>query len=114
MANYPTFTHGIGEDSSMEAESGIQDDFSQSGLQHSRLFYTGYYRFNLVHNLSMAEYTSLFATYTANPRANYTLIYFSTSPAVTYTVKFTGPPTITANQGLNRVRVEVGLRGTKN
>ena len=114
MANYPTFTHGIGEDSSIEPEAGIDDDFSQSGIQHSRVFYTGYYRFRLVHNLSLAEYNSLFTTYTANPRANYTLTYWDASPAVSYTVKFTSAPTIVENQGLNRFRVEVGLRGYKN
>ena len=95
----------------MTAEEGIEDDFSQPGIQHSRLFYSGYYRFHLIHNLTRAEYNTLFAFYTANTRAAVTLTYFSTSPSAPFTVKFTSPPTITENHGLDRFRVEVNLRG---
>jgi hypothetical protein len=112
MANYPT--HEILLGSTKEEEAGIVDDFSQAGTQHSRTFYTGRYRFMLIHQLSVTEFNALKTTYDAGPRDNYTLTYYSESPAATYTVKFTGPPQIVENLALNRVFVQVPLRGTRN
>lgn len=112
MANYPA--HEILLGSTKEEEAGIVDDFSQSGTQHSRTFYTGYYRFTLIHQLSVTEFNTLKTTYDAGPRDNYTLTYYDESPIATYTVKFIGPPQIVENLALNRVFVQVPLRGTRN
>ena len=111
MANYPAYN--ILLESTKEEEAGIVDDYSQAGTQHSRTFYTGYYRFMLVHQLSVTEFNSLKATYDAGPRDTYTLTYYSESPVATYSVKFTGPPQITQNLALNRMFVSVPLRGTR-
>jgi len=114
MANYPYTDTKHSIESNITPEEGIDDDFSQPGLQHSRIFYSGYYRFNLIHDLTRAEYNTLWAFYVANTRAAVTLTYFGSSPTYSYTVKFTSPPTIVGNHGLDRHRVEVNLRGYKN
>lgn len=112
MANYPAYEILLG--SSFEEESGVEDDFAQSGTQHSRLFHSQpYLRFNLLHQLTLAEWNSLRTTYAAGRRDTYTLTYFAESPVVTYSVKFTGPPVITGNIGLERFFVAVPLRGTR-
>lgn len=111
MANYPSYDILLG--STREEDDGIQDDFGQGGTQHSRTFYSqSYFTFNLVHILTTAQIKSLRATYTANPRADYTLTFYDESPQQTYTVKFTGPPQITSNITPTLFRVEVPLRGT--
>lgn len=112
MANYPAYD--ILLDSTKEEEAGIVDDYSQAGTQHSRTFYTGYYRFTLYHQLSVAQFNSFKATYDAGPRDTYTLTYYDESPVATYSVKFIGPPQITQNLALNRVFVSAQLRGTRN
>ena len=113
MANYPSHSILIG--SAQTPESGIDDDFAQSGIQHSRIFHgQQYYRFRLIHSLTLTEWNSLFATYTAGPRDEYTFTYLAASPTVTYTVKFLEPPTITENFGLNRFEVRTFLRGYAN
>lgn len=112
MANYPSYDILLG--STKEEEAGILDDYSQAGTQHSRTFFTGKYRFTLIHQLSLAEFNSLRATYSATPRADFTLTYYNESPVATYTVKFTGPPQIVENLALNRMFVQVQLRGTRN
>ena len=112
MANYPSYD--ILLDSRQELESGIDDDFSQPGIQHSRIFHSRqYYRFRLKHSLTTTQFNSFLVTYAAGPRDEYTLTYYS-SPAVTYTVKFLAPPEITENIGLGRVFVEAILRGYRN
>lgn len=111
MAAYPSYN--ILLESTKEEEAGIVDDFSQAGTQHSRTFFTGYYRFTLLHQLSLAQYNSLKATYDAGPRSTYTLTYYAESPAATYSVKFLAPPQIMQNLALNRLFVQVLLRGTK-
>ena len=112
MSAYPS--HAIELTSSVEIESGIADDFAQSGSQHSRIFHSqAYYRFTLNHTLSLSQFNALHATYQAGPRDVYTLTYFDESPQATYSVKFISPPKITANLGLNRCGVVVQLRGTK-
>ena len=110
MANYPS--HSILLDSTRELESGEVDDFSQAGIQHSRTFHSQqYYRFRLVHSLTLAEFESLLTTYSATPRGWYTLTYHSVSPQVTYQVKFLQPPQPVENLGDGRLRVDVDLRG---
>ena len=114
MAAYPAYNILLG--SSMDREPGIEDDFSQAGTQHSRTFHSqAYYRFTLVHALTLAQFNSLEATYNAAPRDVYTLTYHgaSESPQVTYSVKFTEPPVKTTNLGLDNYFVQVQLRGTK-
>jgi hypothetical protein len=112
MASYPAYP--ILLDSSQEPEDGYDDDFSQPGIQHSRLMHASqYYAFNLLHNLTMAEFNSLFATFTAGPRDTYTLTYHVESPAATYSVKFTDPPEVTRNHGNGRFTVVSRMRGTK-
>jgi hypothetical protein len=102
------------EASSVETESGIVDDFSQAGTQHSRVFHsTNYFRFDLTYSMTKAQFDSICAAYDANPRANFTgFEYHSVSPIETYTVKFLARPRITDNLGLNRFFVSVQLRGT--
>lgn len=112
MANYPSYPILIA--SRPERENGIQDDFAQSGSQHSRTFHSQqYYRFSVRHCLTQSQYDSLCATYDAGPRDEYTLTFYDVSPIVTYTVKFIGPPQIAENIGGNRYLVDVSLRGTK-
>jgi len=113
MPSYPSLN--IGLDSSQELESGIEDDFSQPGVQHSRLFHAQqYYRFRLVHTITMTQFNSLLATYAADKRSDFTLTYYNTSPVSTYTVRFLSPPSIRVNHGANNVEVESNLRGYKN
>jgi hypothetical protein len=110
MAAYPSYAIGIG--SSRDPESGIDDDFAQTGVQHSRIFHgLQYYRFRLIHNLTLTEYNSLLNTYAAGPRDNFTFTYWASSPTIGYTVKFLEAPTITENRGLNRFEVQTLLRG---
>lgn len=112
----PAYTaYNILLDSSFEVESGIVDDFSQSGTQHSRVFHsTNYYRFDLVYQMTKTEFDAITAAYDANPRADFTgFQYHSVSPIETYTVKFLERPRITENIGLNRFFVSVRLRGTR-
>ena len=98
----------------MDPESGVSDDFTQGGQQHSRIFHSqAYYRWTLAHTLTRAQYNSLMATYTAGQRDTYTLTYFDESPVVTYSVKFIQPPAITANHGNDWFAVQVQLRGFK-
>jgi hypothetical protein len=111
MAAYPA--HEILLGSTKEEEAGIIDDFSQAGTQHSRTFFTGYYRFTLLHQLSLTEFNSLKSTYDATPRADFTLSYYDESPVATYTVKFIAPPQIVENLALNRMFVQVQLRGRR-
>ena len=113
MAVYPSYPILLASTQDEEA-AGIQDDFSQPGGQHSRIFHSqSYYRFSLIHNLTLAEWNTLFATYTAGPRDEYTLTYHIESPAVTYAVKFTDVPEIIRNLGGDRFDVRVPLRGVK-
>jgi len=113
MANYPYTSHML--DSDINPESGVDDDFSQSGIQHSRIFHSaGYYRFRLLHSLTLTEYNTLRTFYDTYPRTFVTLSYFATSPSITYNVKFLSPPAIVENLGSNRLKVEVHLRGYKN
>ena len=112
MAAYPSYS--ILLESDKTEESGIKDDYAESGTQHSRLFYSqSYYRFKLRHHLTLAEFNSLNANFTAGRRDVYTLTYLTESPVVTYSVKFTGPPQIRTNYGNGRFLVDVPLRGTK-
>ena len=111
MAAYPSYD--ILLDSVIEEEPGVIDDYASTGTQHSRLLHAlPYYRFVLRHQLSLAEYRSLKATYDAGRRDTYTLTYYIESPSVSYNVKFTGPPQIVGNLALNRFFVDVPLRGT--
>ena len=113
MAAYPSYAVIL--DSSQGLESGIDDDFAQAGSQHSRIFHSQqYYRYRLYHALTLAQFNSLLATYTAGKRDTYTLTYHAVSPAVTYSVKFTSPPEITSNIRPDIFLVEVNLRGYKN
>jgi len=114
MANYPSYTISI--DSVPVKENDAEDDFAQSGQQHSRIFHDRqYYRFPITHpSLTASEYAALEALYEAGPRDSHTLTYYNTSPVTTYTVKFMQPPDITENHGNSRFRVEVLLRGYKN
>lgn len=111
MAAYPSYD--IFLRSAMEEESGVEDDFAESGPQHSRIFHSqSYYRFSVYHMLTLAQLQSLHATYAAGKRDDYTLTFYDESPQQTYTVKFLGPPQRIENIGNNRFIVEVPLRGT--
>ena len=112
MANYPAYDILLSS-SKTEEEDGIVDDFSQGGIQHSRIFHSqSYYRFSLDHSLSLVQFNSLKATYDAGKRDEYTLTYYDESPIATYTVKFTSAPQITGNNGVTYF-VNCRLRGTK-
>ncbi len=110
---YPS--HSWALDSQLVPENGADDDFSQSGIQHARILHDRrYWRFRLVHHITLAQLNTLEALYNAGQRDDYTLTDSSRSPAVTYTVKFTEPPAITTNHGANRFEVTTNLRGYKN
>jgi hypothetical protein len=112
MAAYPSYDILLGSDKT--EESGVADDYSEAGTQHSRLFYSQpIYRFRLRHNLTLAQFNSLKADYDADRRGVRTLTYFDESPTATYSVKYTGPPQIKTNYGNDRLLVESPLRGTK-
>ena len=112
MANYPT--NGILLTSKVTPESEYEDDYSQPGIQHSRLFRSQvYFRFELTHSLTLAEFNSLTAVYDAGARDTYTLTYHTESPLVTYSVIFTSRPEISDNLGNNKFKVSASLRGTK-
>lgn len=113
MAAYPS--HNILLGSKMELEGGVASEFDASGGIHQRQFYSQrYYTFTLKHQLTVAQWRTLLdTTYGADPTATWTLTYFVESPAVTYSVKFLGPPTVTNNHGNGKVDVEVSLRGFK-
>jgi hypothetical protein len=110
MADYPSY--GILLGSTQTLEDGWRHSVAPSGWQSNTLLHARqYYRFSLLHNLSGADYESLFATYTAGPRDEYTLAYRSESPEIAYLVQFTGPPAIVRNYGGDRYDVRVPLRG---
>ena len=113
----PAYTHYniLLEQSSVEPESGIVDDFSQAGTQHSRVFHsTNYFRFDLTYSMTKAQFDAICAAYDANPRADFTAFeYHSVSPIETYTVKFLERPRIISNIGLSRFFVSVRLRGVR-
>lgn len=112
MAAYPSYP--ILLTSSIQQESGIDDDFAQSGAQHSRIFHSqDYFRFTINHQLSLAQFNALKATYDAGQRAVYTLTYLTESPQVTYSVKFVDTPAIVSNAGNDRFIVRCLLRGFK-
>ena len=113
MANYPSYEVSI--DSTPDPESGVDDHFSQPGIQHSRIMHgQQYYRFDIVHpDLSWAEWIALRDLYLAGPRDVYTYTHYDVSPAETYSVKFLAPPRITENHGDDGYRVAVRLRGYK-
>ena len=112
MANYPAYS--ILLNSSHTQESGIDDDYAQSGEHHSRIFHSqAYSRFTLDHKLTLGEWNTLKALYDAGPRDVFTLTYLNESPVVTYSVKFTGPPNRVNNIGGDRFFVRSQLRGTK-
>jgi hypothetical protein len=113
MSNYPSY--GLTLDSDIKPESEFEDDFSQSGIQHSRQFRSQtYYELDLVHVLTLAQFNTLTAFYEAEPRAEHTVVYHVESPAVTYTAKFTGKPHISRNLGGDKFKVVSPMRGTKN
>jgi hypothetical protein len=112
MPAYPN--HKISLESIVETENQFLDDFSQGGIQHSRQFHSQpYFRFTLLHHLTLAQFEALCTTYDADPRIDYTLTYDVVSPAVTYTVKFLGRPQRIANHGGGLFAVQSLLRGTK-
>jgi len=113
MANYPAYAVSL--ESVPELESGVGDDVSQSGIQHSRIFHgKQYYRFAITHpNVSQADYDTLLALYAAGPRDTYTYSHYTTSPLTTFSVKFTQPPMQTVNHGGGRFQVQSFLRGFK-
>jgi len=107
-------TYGILLDSTRSRESGIEDDFSQSGQQHSRVFHSqAYYQFDIREYVTMAQFQTMEAAYEATPRATYTLTYYAVSPAVTYSVKYTTAPNISENLGGDKYIATRSLRGTK-
>jgi len=112
MAAYPSYN--ILQRSTMTEESGVEDDFADTGTMHSRIFHSGFYRFTVYHQLSMAQWLNLRDTiYANNQRTALTgFVFYSESPARTYTVKFTGAPQIVENLKKDQFIVEVPLRGT--
>lgn len=113
MAAYLNYPILLGSTKEEEA-AGIQDDFSQGGSQHSRVFHSqAYFRFRLMHKVTLAQWNTLKADYDAGPRDVRTLTYHDESPAVTYSVKYIGPPRQIRNLGGDRYIVESLLRGPK-
>lgn len=112
MPAYPS--HNILMPSLPVEESGIVDDFAESGPMHSRVFHSqSYYRFTIYHQLSRAQWIAYRAAYQADKRSAWTgLTFYNESPARTYTVYYTAPPQVVQNLGGGRVLIEVQLRGT--
>jgi hypothetical protein len=112
----PAYTHYniLLDQSSVDPEDGVVDDFAQSGGHHSREFHSNiYFRFNLVCQMTKAQLDAICAAYDANKRTDFTgFEYLSVSPVETYTVKFLERPRAIENLGLNRFFVSVKLRGT--
>jgi len=110
--DFPTYNILLA--SQQDDEPGVLDDFSQGGLQHSRIVHNEIYsRFDLVYDMTWAQYKSLRAIYDAGPRDTYTnFVYHDVSPAEKYTVKFLARPHITNNDGNGRFTVAVSIRGT--
>ena len=107
-------TYGILLRSSVSQEDGIEDDFAQSGTQHSRTFFSqSYFNFAIFEKVTLAQFTTMQAEYDATPRAAFTLTYFDVSPAVTYSVKYIAPPEIVDNLGGGKYVSTRRLRGTK-
>lgn len=112
MSAYPSYP--ILLDSDREPEPGWEDSLAASGTQHSRQLHSQqYYRFRVLHNLTLAQFNALEADYAGGPRTVRTLTWFTESPAVTYTVKYQAPPEIITNHGNDRYTVRVLLRGYK-
>ena len=112
MAAYPS--HNILLGSSITEESGVLDDLADSGILRSRVLHSKpWYRFQLIHNLTLAQFNTLRNNYQADRRAVLTLTYHAESPAVTYSVVYTEPPQIIENIGGGQFRVSVALRGFK-
>jgi hypothetical protein len=112
MAAYPSYAILLG--STQRLESGWNRPVATSGWQSdTQLHAKQYYQFSLLHNLTGTEYDALLATYNDGPRDEYTLTYRTESPAITYTVMFTGVPEIVRNHGGSRFDVRVPLRGYK-
>jgi len=112
MAAYPSYDILLG--SSIQEESGIDDQYASTGQQHSRILYSSrYFRFKLLHKLTLTQFNTLSTTYGSGQRDTYTLTYHVESPAVTYSVIFTEPPQIRDNLGNGQFIVEANLRGTK-
>jgi len=99
--------------SSTSSDEGIQDDFSQSGIQHSIILRSQRYEiFEVQYHMDLVELTAIWALYDAGPRDSYTgFEYLETSPLSLYTVKFQHRPRIIANLGDNTFYVAVRLRG---
>jgi len=107
-------TYGILLDSTRSRESGIEDDFSQSGQQHSRVFHSqAYYVFQIREYVSMAQFQAMETEFESTPRATFTLTYYAVSPSVTYNVKYTTAPNISENLGGDKYIATRTLRGTK-
>ena len=107
-------TYGILLDSTRSRESGIDDDFSQGGAQHSRIFHSqAYFQFQIREYVTLAQFTIMENEYNSTPRATFTLTYYAVSPAVTYNVKYTTAPNISENLGGDKYIATRTLRGTK-
>ena len=111
MASIPLYDISI--DETPVPEQGIDDDFSQSGIQHSRILHTSqWFQFPFNHpSLTEAEFTALTDIYDAAPRGSHTFQFYSTSPQTIYTGTFLSRPAKTENHGLDRWRVEYRMRG---
>jgi len=111
----PAYTnYNVLLESQTDPEPGIVDDFSQGGIQHSRIFHSStYHVFDVVYHMTKAEFDAICAAYDAAPRDFFTgFLHHDVSPAEVYTVKFLARPRITKNTGDNEFYVAVRLRGT--
>lgn len=97
-----------------DPEEGIEDDISQSGIQHSVILRSiVYHTFDLLYDMTYAEFKDQRAQYDAGPRDEYTgFEYLEVSPLEIYTVKYQARPRIVRNMGNNTFQVAVRLRGT--
>lgn len=112
MADYPSYTTGIG--SRRTLESRHIDDFASSGTMHSRLMHSKqYFQFSVIHpGLTGVQYQALKDLYESGPRDTWTnFTWHNVSPAEVYSVIFTGPPQTVVNHGNNLFDVRVELRG---
>lgn len=95
--------------STSDRESGFEDDFADSGPQHSRQFHDRQYeRLTLVYRLTKDQWDTYDAHYQAEPRDEHTVTFEGDD----YVVKYTAPPQKEA-AGNSLFFVTVRVRGYK-
>lgn len=113
MAAFPSYVK-LGLGTSMDLESGWKDSVSDGGVLHSRQFHgKQYYRIDVLWSGATGQqFNDLSVLFAAGPRDTLTgFNYYISSPTLTLSVTFLGPPQIVRNHGGDTYDVKVPLRG---